>query len=224
MPTATNYISFGWRAQLNRHLTLIPNGLLDGEAVPQTAVGDKPRMKWWMVEYSSLMIFQKCSSYRFSNKIRNFTGRGVIISLPRQNKFILIVSMLMEDMSRTKCFFQFWISRFTFYIHLWPIYLLSFILKLRKISEHLWFTLIWAENLIPVPLRLYESIMTLFNWHHMKLTTSLFMINGFKWSTSAICLNIQNHIEHLAWNCVVAGQRGCHSCVISPVVWCSAVK
>jgi hypothetical protein len=37
------------------------------------------------------------------------------------------VTMLVEDMSRNKCFFQVEILCFMFYIHLWPIYWLSLI-------------------------------------------------------------------------------------------------
>jgi hypothetical protein len=48
----------------------------------------------------------------------------------RIGKAMRRVSMLVEDMSRNKCFFQVRISRFTFYTHLWPIYWLPHIMEL----------------------------------------------------------------------------------------------
>jgi hypothetical protein len=88
-------------------------------------------------------------------------------------------SMLTEDMSRNKCFFQGQISSFTFYIHFWPIYWLSLV-SLKTWGFHNIHTMVFC-------------ILTSFNlvggYQHFRRTHCLQLqgINEPNWQNGWLC-------------------------------------
>jgi hypothetical protein len=72
--------------------------------------------------------------------------------------------LLVEDMSKNKCYFHYRISRFTFYIHLWPIYWFSLSYNLDVSQPYLFKPVVsvYDSNLIKIGQAILKKCISLF--------------------------------------------------------------